>query len=113
MISKELRFHGYGSLRYLYKNGDAIRLRPFTVKYVKNKFRKNPRIAVVVSKKVLKSAVSRNRVRRRIFEHIRPLIGDLGQSYDIAIIVTSTDVLEMESKDITKYLRQAIYEIKE
>ena len=33
--------------------------------------RKGQRFAVVVSKKVLKSAVGRNRIRRRVYESIR------------------------------------------
>ena len=108
MIEKKFRFHGHGSLGYLYRNGVVVYLKPFTFKYVKNKFRKNPRIAVVVSKKVSKSAVGRNRIRRRIYEHMRQLINKLDGTYDIAIIVTSADLINMESKEILAYLKQAM-----
>ena len=110
MIEKKFRFHGHGSLGYLYRNGAVVYLKPFTFKYIKNKFRKNPRIAVVVSKKVLKSAVGRNRIRRRIYEHIRPLIEKMNGNYDIAIIVTSSEVINLESKELTAYLKQAMVE---
>ena len=108
MIHKKFRFHGHGSLGYLYKNGEVVRLKPFTFKYTKNKFRKNPRLAVVVSKKVLKTAVGRNRIRRRLYEHMRPLLDKINGNYDIAIIVTSVDVLNIESKELTSLLKQAM-----
>lgn len=108
MITKKYRFHGYGSLSYLYRNGKVVHLKPFVFKYVKNKFRKNPRLSVVISKKVLKSAVGRNRVRRRIYEHMRPLLSNIDGSYDIAIIVTSTEVLNTPSRELTSYLKQAM-----
>lgn len=110
MIGKKFRFHGHGSLGYLYRNGQVVYLKPFVFKYVKNKFRKNPRIAVVVSKKVLKNAVGRNRIRRRIYEHMRPLLPMIDGSYDIAIIITSIDTLNLESKELTSYLKQAMVE---
>ena len=110
MIEKKFRFHGHGSLSYLHRNGAVVHLKPFTFKYVKNKFRKNPRIAVVVSKKVLKNSVGRNRIRRRIYEHIRPLIEKMNGNYDIAIIVTSSEVINLESKELTAYLKQAMVE---
>ena len=110
MIEKKFRFHGHGSLSYLHRNGAVVHLKPFTFKYVKNKFRKNPRIAVVVSKKVLKNSVGRNRIRRRIYEHIRPLIEKMNGNYDIAIIVTSSEVINLESKELTDYLKQAMVE---
>ncbi len=110
MIEQKYRFHGHGSLSYLYRNGKVIHLKPFVFKYVKNKFRKNPRLAVVVSKKVLKSAVGRNRIRRRIYEHIRPLLEKIDGNYDIVIIVTSTEVMSLPSKELTSYIKQAMVE---
>ena len=48
MIASKYRFHGHGSLKFLYKNGRVIRSRYFTVKYITNRYRSNPRFAVVV-----------------------------------------------------------------
>ncbi len=42
-----------------------------TLKYVRNNRGNGYRLAVVVSKKVSKSAVVRNRIRRRIYETVR------------------------------------------
>ena len=53
------------------KTVSAVRARLMTVKYVNNPHRKHSRFSVVVSKKVHKGAVGRNRIRRRVYEIIR------------------------------------------
>jgi ribonuclease P protein component len=45
------------------------------------------RLAVVVSRKISKSAVVRNRIRRRIYESVRILSTKLNAPYDLALIV--------------------------
>jgi ribonuclease P protein component len=111
MLTKRLRFHGHGSLRFLYKNADAYRSRAFTVKAIENPRRKDARISVDVSKKVHKSAVGRNRMRRRIYEVIRHELPQFLGSQDIAIIVTNAEVIAMphdELRDsLCHLLRQA------
>jgi ribonuclease P protein component len=108
MIAKHLRFHGYGSLRYLYKNADAARSRLFIVKAIQNPRRKAPRLAVVVSKKVHKSAFGRNRIRRRIYEALRQEIPSLNGVYDIAVIVTSSEVISVEYTEIVASLHELL-----
>jgi ribonuclease P protein component len=95
MIPFANRFHGHNSLRYVYKNGQIIRSRLATLKYNTNPNRKKTRIAVVVSKKVIKSAVSRNRIRRRLYEYLRLQMPRLNQNFDIVIIVTSSELMTM------------------
>ncbi len=100
MLTKRLRFHGHGSLRFLYKNADAYRSRAFTVKAIKNPRRKNTRVSVVISKKVHKAAVGRNRMRRRIYEIMRHEIPKFHGSQDIAIIVTNAEVIAMPHDEL-------------
>jgi ribonuclease P protein component len=101
MIPFSYRFHGHNSLRYVYKNGRVERTRLATIKSTKNTHRGQPRFAVVVSKKVMKSAVRRNRIRRRIYEYIRLSIPKLVDNYDIVIIISSTDFLTMTPGELT------------
>ena len=101
MIPFSYRFHGHNSLRYVYKNGQAVRSRLATLKSSPNPHRKKSRIAVVVGKKVLKSAVGRNRIRRRIYEYIRQQMPRLDKNFDIAIIVSSSEFATMPSDDLT------------
>lgn len=106
MIPFSNRFHGHSSLRYVYKNGQAIRSRLMTIKTTINPNRKNSRVAVVISKKVLKSAVRRNRIRRRIYECVRTKLPLLNNVYDIAIIVSSSEILNISHDDMAEQIDQ-------
>ena len=61
MIPFSYRFHGHNSLRYVYKNGQAVRSRLATLKSSPNPHRKKSRIAVVVGKKVLKRIIQEDK----------------------------------------------------
>lgn len=106
MISSLFRFHGHNSLRYVYSNGKAVRSQLFTVKYVRNTHRKHPRFSVVVSKKVIKSAVGRNRIRRRLYEYLRLHTEKLNDTYDIVIICTSAELRTLPYAEIAEQLTQ-------
>lgn len=107
MIAQKFRFHGHGSLRYLYRHADAIRTRTLTVRYIRNPRRKLPRFTVVVAKKVLKKAVDRNRIRRRVYEIIRELQPQLATSYDIAVTVFSAELLEASHDELKGQIIQS------
>jgi len=100
MIPFKNRFHGHSSLRYVYKNGQVIRSRVATLKSSPNSQRKDSRIAVVVSKKVHKSSVGRNRIRRRVYEYIRQQMPRFSQNFDVVIIVLSSELLTMPSNEL-------------
>lgn len=104
MLTKKIRFHGHGGLRYVYKNGSAVRSRYVTVKYSKNPYRKHARYAVVVSKKVHKSAVGRNRIRRRIYEYLRMHHDKLPSPHDVVVIVSSSELIDMPAEKLQRQL---------
>lgn len=104
MIPSPFRFHGHNSLRYVYANGKAVRSQALTIKWVKNPRRTKPRISVVVSKKVLKSAVGRNRIRRRLYEYVRLHIPRLNDVYDIVIIASSAELRTQPYEEISAQL---------
>jgi len=106
MIAKIFRFHGHNSLRYVYSKGQAVRSQLFTIKYVPNSRRTNPRFSVVVSKKVIKSAVGRNRIRRRLYEYLRTHTDSLKGTYDIVVICTSSELRTLPFEDISTQLTQ-------
>ncbi len=106
MIASLFRFHGHNSLRYVYSKGKAQRSQLFTVKYTQNSRRKNPRFSIVVSKKVIKSAVGRNRIRRRLYEYVRLNMDRLNDVYDIVIICTSAELRTLPFSHISEQLNQ-------
>jgi ribonuclease P protein component len=79
-----------------------------TIKWVANKHRTKPRIAVVVSKKVIKSAVARNRIRRRIYEYVRLQLPRFNKVCDVVVIVTASEFLTMPAPELAEQLSQLL-----
>ncbi len=114
MINRSHRFHGYNALRFVYQQGKTARIQSsaptdvlFTLRYALNPRRKTYRLAIVVSKKQSKSAVVRNRIRRRLYEAGRELI-PLDKGCDLVITVVSDKVATINQKDINKTLSQLL-----
>lgn len=108
MLAEKFRFHGHGSLKFVYSRGQVVRSKLFITKYTHNSRRKQPRIAVVVSKKVMKSAVKRNRIRRRMYELIRLELPALVPQTDLVFIVISPDVLVAPHADLQAAVRRSV-----
>lgn len=100
MLAYKNRFHGHGSLRFVYANGDAVRTQKIIIKYTNNSYRKDSRFAVVVSKKVLKSAVGRNRIRRRVYEIIRHELPKIDGVYDVAVMIFNKDIKDTPHEEL-------------
>lgn len=95
MLSKKYRFHSRGGIKYTYKKGKTIRTTKLSLVYAPNKFQKQ-RFAVVVSKKVCKKAVDRNRIRRRVYEAIRAELPNYKTSNDCIFIVFSRNIKNID-----------------
>lgn len=111
MLEQRYRFHGYGSLKFLYHKGETFRSRSVSLRVVANPKRSDSRVAVIVTKKVQKAAPRRNRIRRRVYEVIRLHWDHLKPGHDMLISVYDPQVgsipsVELE-KTITSVLKQA------
>ena len=102
MISQKYRFHGHASLKYLLSHGTIARGRELSIKFVDNRRRHYSRVAIIVSKKVLRHATERNRARRRLYEIMRTRIPEFNQTIDLAIIVYRADVLTMSHVELVR-----------
>jgi ribonuclease P protein component len=111
MISRKNRFHGYNSLRHVYRGGQMARGPLFAVKSVANPRRQAYRAAVVVSRKVNKSAVARNRIRRRLYENIRELEPSMSEPHDIVISVFSDAVLQTPPAELSGQLKKQFKQV--
>ena len=111
MIARKHRFHGHGSLRYVYQHGQTVRGPMIALKYAENSKRTSYRLAVVVSKKIQKTAVGRNRIRRRLYEAVRRLEPAMQHSTDMVITVFSEQILNLSASELNRMvhaqLRQA------
>ncbi len=110
MIAKLFRFHGHGSLRYVYRHGKTVRGQYSALKFVANDKRKTYRLAVVVSKKVSKSAVVRNRIRRRLYEAVRLEAPNLKRPADMVLTVFSDQLADLPASDIKKIINDHLHQ---
>jgi len=108
VISRAHRFHGDGSLRRVYSSGKTIHGPLFSIKTIANENRDTYRVAVVVSRKVHKSAVGRNRMRRRIYATVRLLAGDILKPCDIVITVFKDKLLQIPPGELEKQVREQL-----
>ena len=110
MLSKINRFHGHNSLNYVYNRGVTVRSPYCAMKAVKGK-KDSYRVAVVVSKKVAKSAPHRNRIRRRVYEVIRTLAPGILTNQDIVVSVFDERFLTIDYKDLKESIKRQLTEI--
>lgn len=110
MISNRHRFHGYRALGMVYRFGQASRGPVFSLKVRKNDRRRSWRASVVVGRKINKSAVVRNRIRRRLYEALRGLDEQLKEPYDIVVSVYSDSVKDMKFSELKGQLKKQLRE---
>lgn len=111
MLNRRYRFHSRGGVRYVYQKGKTIRKAKMSLVFADNN-RGATRMAVVVSKKVLKSAVGRNRIRRRVYEVLRKNIDSIPKKTDYVFVIFSKDVLYMPADELEKSLGELVQESK-
>jgi ribonuclease P protein component len=108
MLKKQNRFHGRATIKRVLRAGNVVRNRYFSVKYSFAPHRNTPRISVVVSKKIAKSAVTRNRIRRRMYESIRLRIKQLPPQLELVVIITSGEVAVLATSELESVIEQAL-----
>lgn len=109
MIDRTHRFHGRSSLRFVYERGKTTRGSQYALRSVINKRRSTYRLAVVVSRKVSKSAVVRNRIRRRIYEAVRQLADGITAPYDLILTVYGVELATLEYNQLITTLNNQLY----
>ena len=119
MIIKAHRFHGFNALRHVYNRGQTARGPLMAVKYVRSQrqpasavdadepVKQIPpyRAAVVVSRKVHKSAVVRGRIRRRLYEVIRLEEPSMPAAYDFIVTVFSDQLATLPASELRSQLQ--------
>lgn len=89
MIIRKNRFHGHHSVSRV--RGPSLHGEHVSVRFAGNG-RADYRAAVVVSKKVDKRAVVRNRIRRRLFEILRVECNLSGKPIDVIIYAKTVNI---------------------
>lgn len=78
MLKQENRFRGNKAINAVIKKGISNYDQNIKLKYILNPNQKHPKFAVIVSKKISKSAAVRNRIRRRIYSSFKPYLNEKG-----------------------------------
>lgn len=111
MIGRTHRFHGYGSLRGVYQRGQTARTPLLNLRYSSRDPKRPYRVAVVVSRKVNKAAVTRNRLRRRVYAAVREADTLIKPGTDLVFTVFNDQLETLEREKlqttVTGLLRKA------
>lgn len=107
MISQKYRFHSRGGVNHVYRVGKTIRTPTVSLVYTPNE-RGMQRFGVVISKKVLKSAVGRNRIRRRIYEAMRLELPEFTEPMDCLFIIYSKSIATMSFRELRRFIRELL-----
>lgn len=94
-------------MNYVYRHGQTVHTANLAMVYMLNQ-RGMRRFAVVVSKKVLKSAVGRNRIRRRIYEAIRLENPDQLPPMDGIFTVHNVSFLKMPFREVRSIIHELL-----
>lgn len=107
MLAKKYRFHSRGGVKYTYAHGKTIRSPKISLVYNDNP-RGFQRFAVVVSKKVEKTAVGRNRIRRRVYEAIRAELPDYQLKRDHIFVIYSKDIISIDFQNLKTLIHKLL-----
>jgi ribonuclease P protein component len=102
MITATHRFHGRSALRFVYQRGKTVRGGELSLRYAYNDRIAGYRVAVVASRKVSKSAVVRNRIRRRIYEIVRLEGERITKPYDLVFTVYNEAAAKLAHKRLSE-----------
>ena len=104
MLAQKYRFHSRGGVRHTYQKGKTIRTQNMSLIYAPNT-RHHQRFGVVISKKVLKSAVGRNRIRRRVYEALRLELANFSTHLDCLFIIYHKSIAKIPFSELRSQIR--------
>lgn len=108
MIARKHRFHGHKSVTRV--RGGRLQSQGFKVFYAKN-HKGDYRMAVIVSKKTAKSAVVRNRIRRRFYESVRKQQLLNGFAVDAVFVVQHDTLATIPAGELDIFIAKACAKI--
>jgi ribonuclease P protein component len=107
MLRRANRFHGYNSLRIVYQKGQTVRGPLLSLRCLPSN-RVEFRCAVVVSRKISKSAVVRGRIRRRVFEQVRLSALQLTGPYDLVWTAFSDQLATLPASELKALVEEML-----
>lgn len=109
MLKRSYRLRKDRDFQKLYKSGQRYSTSNFTLHYLASKLEYS-KVGFVVSKKVSKSAVIRNKLRRRSSAVVESIYPSLKQPYDIIVLIRR-DFSALSTKELQDELHQLFKKI--
>lgn len=110
MLRRSNRIQGQSTVEAIIKKGSESKSSSFFLKSVPNDLG-YPRFGIVISKKLEKSAVKRNRRRRQIYEIIRSIIKDktlpFSPSSDIVLLARKS-TMNLDFDELNSAVREIL-----
>lgn len=98
MLSQKYRLTKEKDFEHVFKKGRSFFVKELGVKAVKNDLGYS-RFAIVVSNKISKKAVERNKIKRRLREIIRLILPNIKKGVD-GVVVSRPSIADLDYKDI-------------
>lgn len=112
MLSRINRFHGHNGVRRVYRLGRPVRTNMATLHVLQNEKVRRTKVAIVVSRKVHKSAVKRNRIRRRLYELMRSQLPTVHTPTEFVVTVYSPELADMPFDQLEELVTQLLQKSK-
>ncbi len=109
MLPRKHRLKKKKEFERVFKEGKAKKKDFLFIKFIKNNL-DDTRFGFVVSKKISKKAVVRNKVKRRLREAAREMLSEIKPGYDI-VIVAQKGIEKQDFFQIKENLRQLLKKI--
>jgi len=108
MLARTNRFHGHQSVRRIYRQGSAVRGGLMSLHVYQDERNPKTKAAVVVSRKVDKSAVTRNRIRRRVYEQVRLQQADFKKPAEMIFTVYKPELATIPAEDLAREVKDLL-----
>ncbi|PSO43525.1 ribonuclease P protein component [Candidatus Saccharibacteria bacterium QS_8_54_8] len=108
MLKQPNRLRRQKDFARVFKHGDTVHMPAFTVKYHANHHPSRTRVAVVISSKVAKRAVIRNRTRRRFYGQVQLLWPRIRPGMDVVILLRR-QATDLRGAQLAEQLRSCFY----
>ncbi|MCK5459687.1 ribonuclease P protein component [Candidatus Parcubacteria bacterium] len=110
MLAKKYCLKGKANFEKVFKYGDKHFAAMFGLKILKNSL-DYPRFGIIISGKISKKAVVRNKVRRRISEIFRLNLKNFRSGFDV-IIICRQPIIKASYQDIEKEILSSAKKLK-
>ena len=107
MLAKKFRLTGREEFARVQKEGKVYQSSNFGISIVKRNDKNPSRFAFIVSTKIAKDAVDRNRFKRAMSESVRTSSIDLNPGFD-AVFLAKTSITRVPTSEVMKEVRLSL-----